>query len=231
MSLPDFLHFNRDCPICGEPLDLYMQWEYSTLWKAHQNAPDTYTFTPFKLISDKIKKEDTIIICEAYNSIETYFSTPALAEIFKAKEAYFFYLCNEAGFADRGEPATDYEINLYRGCYFRSSVTFKMKQHSKKNWKLEESKEEQASLINKAESFSFKNITEELEKIYMLNLDSVDNLTKLWHYSATPEQRKDENYEPKLFEKEMPLLTVRPKFDLEHREKLLDRFESWIIMS
>ena len=231
MSLQDFLHFNKECPICREPLDLYMQWHHSTLWKGYQSAPGTYDFTPFKLKKDDLKDSDMITIKEEGLDTTTYFSSLHLDKLFNKQAIHLFFLCNDAGFVDKGEPAYDYEISLYRGCYFRSSIEYKMQKVSKKRFELAPSQEGQEKFINQEESFSFKDKSEELEKVYMLSLKSVDNVTKLWHYAATPEQKKDENFEPKLFDKELPYLSVRPKFDLENRENLISRFNSWIIMS
>jgi hypothetical protein len=70
-----------------------------------------------------------------------------------------------------------------------------------------------------------------LEKVYLVNLDHENSHTQLWHYSVTDEQKKQEHFKPNVFDKKMPLLTVRPKLDLEEREKLITRFDNWILMS
>jgi hypothetical protein len=92
---------------------------------------------------------------------------------------------------------------------------------------------EPTDLLNRDESFIFKTSNSAgLEKVYALNLDYENKHTKLWYYSTTPEQRKEEDFDPNIFEKtDLPLLNHRPDFSLEHRDKLLDRFSSWILLS
>lgn len=231
MSFHQFLHFNRDCPSCGEPLDLYMQWHNSTLWKAHQPKPDTYTFHPYKMKKGEMSNDDSIIIVEKDNILDLYFSSQKIKDEAERQNMHFFFLCNENGFVEKGDPVYDYEINIYKACYFRSSVEMQMKKSSKKKILLSQTIPEQEKFTNQEESFAFISHHDELEKVYILSLKSVEDMTKLWHYTATREQKANENFEPKLFDKEMPLLTVRPKFDLENRERLIDRFDSWILIS
>ena len=87
------------------------------------------------------------------------------------------------------------------------------------------------NLINSDESFSLKRKIDDLEKVYMVNIGYENKLTMLWYYTCTDEQAKDKDYNPKIFEKQLPLLKTRPNFDLKDRDKLFSRLDNWIIMS
>ena len=47
----------------------------------------------------------------------------------------------------------------------------------------------------------------------------------------TAEQRQDITFKPSIFEKELPELTVRPKLGIEDRDKLINKLDSWVLMS
>lgn len=236
MNLSRFLHYNHHCPICNEPLTLYMQWVSSICFKGTQVESNLYQFKPFKGTNKDMQTDDLwmehVLLLDKGDDIETQMSSNKLMGESKKFQIYFFYLCNPGGFKDKSWG--DYEINLYRGCYYRSTPFLEYQRNDDqegKKWTLEVTNPEQQELINKDESFSVKHRTEALERVYMLNLDYERKETTLWHYSATEEDRKKDNFKPKLFEKQMPLLKNPPKVGLEDREKLLDRFDSWIIMS
>ena len=53
MSLSKFLQASNKCPLCGEPLALYMQTIDGPLWKANDNL----RFRQFKCKSPKLEDE------------------------------------------------------------------------------------------------------------------------------------------------------------------------------
>lgn len=234
MNLSKFLNFNHNCPVCEEPLTLYMQWIDSVCFKANLVGENYYEFIPFKGTNkDKITDDcwmDKIMVKDNGQVSNTTIaaSSGKLSGELKKNQIYFFYLCNPAGFKDKSWG--DYEINLFKGCYYRSTPLVQYKEMYGIET-LETINPDHANIINKDEAFSFKYKTKELDRVYMLNLDYESQDTVLWHYTATPEERKQPGFKPNLFEKHLPLLKVRPKLELEEREKLMDRFDGWIIMS
>lgn len=231
MKLNEFLNFNRMCPICQEPLHLFMQWTSSVCFKATQLDEHSYGFIPFKGTKRNIGTDgcdDEFVIINDDGSSQ--FSTSRLEQESKKFQIYFFFLCNPgAGFKDKG--VGDYEINLFRACYYRSSPFMEYKQNKDGIWTLENSLEETKEITNNDESFSFKVLSPENDRVYMLNLNYDKQETKLWFYSVPQEERQKPGFRPKLFSKTLPILKNRPDFGIENREKLLDRFDSWIIMS
>jgi hypothetical protein len=227
MSLSKFISFNNTCPICNNKLTLFMQWHGTTLWKARDlkfPKKDQIVFTPIKFV-----KEQTDIVLRLRDNGDTL--SPIIAEDRK-HTMHFFYLCNEGGIDITSEASADYEINLYRGCYYRSSADMEFKKNADKQWVLSEVREDGTDIVSQEESFSFKkNLDPDLERVYMLSIKSLEDCTDLWFYETNSEQRAQENYEPKLFEKKMPLLKTRPKLDIRDRDQLLSRLDSWIIMS
>lgn len=86
-------------------------------------------------------------------------------------------------------------------------------------------------LIQKDESFAVNQIIGNMEKVYIMNSDNEKKETTLWHYTVTDEEKKIKGFRPKMFEKTLPLLNQRPKLGPDDREKLIERFDGWIIMS
>lgn len=232
MDITQFIQFNNSCPICGENLTLYMQWEHSVCLKSQQVNSKHLHFEPFKIMKSLDEGNHSVDIIKNDTHLNIKLNSNKLQEISKTTQVYFFYLCNESGFKDKG--GYDFEISLYKGCYYRSTPWLKFKRtKSKRNGRLllDASNELNKDLIMKDESFSFKSTINDVERVYMLNLDYEGQETSLWHYSATEEQKSQAGFKPNLFEKKIPLLNKRPDFSLENRDKLIDRFDSWILMS
>lgn len=233
MNLSKFLNSDHLCPICKEPLNLYMQWNGqwrdSKCFSAQMLEPNLFKLTPFKGPDDQagvpFNKMDYFLTLSNRETATVESSSDKLNITKDGLKFYFFYLCNPLGFKDKG--VGDYHINLYKGCYYKSTPFMKL---SKDNKTIEMFDPLNKSFI-KDESFSFKKITDTLERVYALNLNSETKETTLWHYSCTPEQKADEHFTPNLFEKKMPFLNVRPKFGPENREKLISRLDNWILMS
>lgn len=228
MKLNEFIHFNQRCPICDNDLTLYLQMKDSTCFRAHKKKKNNYHFQPFKCINKSISPLDHIDLYDYGRDVETKFSSSQMAAEAKRSQLYFFYLCNEQGFE---EADNDFTINIYGGCYYRSSPFLEYQKTAKKTWLLKTINPDHNNLINHDEMFSFSREINDIEKVYMLNLNSHNNKTVFMHYSVNEEQRKDKDYAPNLFEKEISNLIARPNFSITNRDKLLDRFDSWIIMS
>jgi hypothetical protein len=228
MSLLNFLNFNKCCPICDRPLQLYMQWIDSHLFKSEEvTEGNLYKFVPFKRDIGEFAPTDFIelerikrsFIMSYKSSIEYY------VKDISSTNMYFFFLCNENSFNDVG--FNDYEIQLYKACYFRSTPIIKLKKH-KEVWKLNFSP--YTNLTNKNEAFSIIQKIEENNKVYMVNIDYHHSNTTLWHYSFTKSDESKEDFVPKTFEKKIEHLPKRP-FNFKDQNKLIKKFDSWILVS
>lgn len=241
MKLCEFLHFNHHCPICGEKLTLFMQWFTRTNAVCFKGVPidqDLYRFMPY--LGGEAEKgevnfwEEGMLLKDYGESFETQIINSRLMQEAKKYQIYFFYLCNPKGFDTKNKAFGDYDISMYKGCYFRSTVEMEFRRdddQESKNWSLQVTNPDSIDIVNKEESYAIKTRNDKVEKVYLINLDNEQKTTTLWHYSVTEEQRKIKDWEPKLFKTEMPLLPSRPDVSEENREKLVNRFDSWIIMS
>lgn len=232
-NLHNFLAFNEACPVCGNPLTLYLQWLDSVCFKAEKRGPGRYHFEQFKCTELAIA-DQYIDLLSRIQHTETRFSSNRIAEAAKTHQMYFFFLCNQDGIkTTRSFTNTkdDYEINIYKSCYWRSTPLMEYKKQDDQRWQLETVNPDEASLVNADEVFSFKKTVGDEEKVYTLQLGYGEDKTGFMFYSVNEEQKKDNNFEPNIFDKTMPLMGTRPDFSLEHREKLIDRFDSWILVS
>lgn len=230
MSLCNFLQFNDTCPVCGNALTLYMHVAKSALWRSKPVSHGTYVFEQFLLKKEEWSNQDYMTLLDQGDTFEILFNSSKLNLASKEWELYFFKACGGAeAFKDN---KFDYDINWYDICYHRSSPYYYFMYYDE-NKKLEPMAPEYSVLINRDESFIFKTCNDVgLEKVYALSLDHEDKCTKLWYYATTPEQRQQEDFDPNIFEKtDLPLLSHRPDFSLEHRDKLLDRLSGWILLS
>lgn len=227
MKFNEFINFNQRCPVCDNDLTLYLQMKDSTCFRSNKPKHNHYHFEPYKCINKSISESDYIDVYNYGKDFETKFSSSQMAAEAKKSQLYFFYLCNQNGFESARED--DYNINIYDGCYYRDTPFLEYQKTAKKTWILKTIDPDHESLINQKEVFSFSRIVEGTEKVYMLHLNS--NKTVFMHYSVSEEQKKDKDYSPNVFEKEVPHLTNRPNFSINNRDRLLDRFDSWIIVS
>lgn len=232
MKFDKFIDFNSRCPICDEPLTMYLQIMGSTYLKGIPilgSSNRSYRFEQIKNI-DKTFKDEYINV--NFNDTDTYmkFSSINLKKKLLKSQLYFSYLCNENGFKVK-EHDSYYEVYLYHGCYYRSTILLDFVRDKSGECLIKPAVKGTHKLINSDEAFSLKRKVDDLEKVYMVNISYENKNTTLWYYTCTDEQAKDKDYTPKIFEKQLPLLKTRPNFDLKDRDKLFARLDNWILMS
>lgn len=231
MNLCQFLNFNKDCPVCGEPLTLYAGIFDGPLWKAFRPSKEVYHFEQFKVKNTEFGKDDFFWLTNSNGIFDIDFSSAKLYQNSKSWRFLFFYMCNEAGFEDA--PRDNYAINPCTACYYRSSPFLEFKQNEDKNWRL-------TTLTGvdpidgevKDEIFAFP-VPQPGggEKMYVLNMDYENKSTILRYYIITKEEKADEDFDPKMLKLNLPLPGGRPNFDMANRAALISRFDSWILMS
>jgi hypothetical protein len=204
------------------------------LWKAEQPKKGEYQFHQFLMKQEGLCPDDYMTMSIDDGPLMAPRSEcPKLIQDSKAWQFFFFKACGTEAFEDN---KTDYDINVYDICYYRSSPFYEFVRSSVDGefWGLRAFSEIREGLTNRDETFVFKTMNEEeLEKVYILNLDHESENTKLWYYTTTPEQReKQEAFEPKFFEKtDLPLLRSPPNLSSENRDKLVAKLDTWILMS
>lgn len=225
MDYCNFLNSCSVCPSCGENLTLYLQIINGGLFKANRLDENTYRFIDAKASNDPDYYTD-VIIGEG-GSFKSEYKLSSLVNNFKNYEYFLFYLCNLNGIVLKGS-GTDYEINLYKSCYYRSTPVLRHYNLDNDDWEFY--KDSDGKVINKNESFRFSELKSGTEYIYMLSLDYEESKIKFWHYTVNEEQ-KASGSGVKLFEKELPLMNERPDFSIENRSVLLNKFYNWVLLS
>jgi hypothetical protein len=232
MKLFNFITGSRRCPICDNPLSLCLQIVDDTLFLGSQRSNGSFLFQPFRNIKNK-RDDDTITLTVGEDSIDFAMSSNHMTELFGKSQFFTYYICNIDGFSvkDKTDPAP----GLYESCYYKASpiqsIVKEVTAEDQVIWKIKPVAEAAENLVIATEQYAFKKSNEELTKAYMVSLDHEEKKTLFWHYAFTPEQEANEDYEPKIFEKVMPLLPHGLKMEIENRENLFSKFESWILMS
>lgn len=219
MHLNDFLNFNNSCPICNKELTLYMQIRDSFCLKGTR-VNENYHFT--QCFTDD--SNNNKIILENRNNSHRIITSRSIKKILNDNMFFFFYLCNEKGMIAE---YADYYIDIYYGCYYRSSFDLKLNNNKTKFCN------KNIININSNEGFSITSIdnNKDIEKVFLLNFDYTNNVTDFYFYSSSEEERNEENFKPKLLIQSMPILLNRPYFDNESKIRLIQKMESWVMMS
>ena len=232
MDLCEFLHVHHNCPVCGEPLTLYCQILDGPLWKAQRISTEVWGFEQFKNINKDFQNhDDWFWLTDTGNNFDIEFSSSKIYQSSKTWTLFFFYMCNEDSVEE--VPGEGYGINPYLACYVATTPFLEFKENQDKHWRLALSDPFDTIAGNvRDEIFTFKAMQPNgNEKVYILNIDNETKATILRYYVATPEEMKDKDFEPKVLKLDLPQLGTRPNFNLEDRQKLIDRFDGWIIMS
>jgi hypothetical protein len=218
-----------------------MQWGGSELdyvkklFKASQSNDDTIRFEEHEYSKNKpnsgfgnTKKSQEIVMLlkkDGDNYVANFNTLSAQKMAKDQKSLYFYYLCNPRAISDLGY---DHQIDIYYGCYYRSTPLIKLDEYESKQQLLVKYIQDNG-IINRDEYYVVKNKTGNLEKVYVIVLDNEEKKTVFHHYTVTDEEASKEDFEPKLLEREMPLLNNRINF--EDKERLFNRLDSWVIMS
>lgn len=224
----EFLQFNNKCPICNNQLTLYAQVLRSTCFKTElSNDSEFIHMKPFRIKGELSDNEEMLIKDDGHLQFRDVHTSQKLN--IKQDQMYFFYLCNENGFMTKGS-VDDYNISIYKGCYYRSSQLFNLnKSDNSKEWVLGDS--ELDDFINKTENFSISTKDSSLEKIFTLQFDYEINKTTFYYYTATADQRRMKDFSPSIFEKTFDQLMNNLDFSISNREKLINKLNNWVIFS
>jgi hypothetical protein len=223
MTLNKFIQQKQTCPICAEPLQLYMQFVNSRCFRAKEIDNSVYRFDPFVVgdVSNSNKNEHFFVSGETGDYQIIYKDNPP--PDLENHAVFFFYLCNPAGFNKKSK---GYEINAYKGCYYRSTPYLEIKKDGKLEFTVEK------EIDSKDEVFCLRDRLSNSERVFIFSLAHAANKTKLWYYSVTEEDRKQKGFKPKLFSKELPLVRSEIKvLTKEEKVKMIERLDGWILMS
>ena len=233
MNLPQFLHVNEHCPVCNEPLSLFAQVVNGPLWKAKRPAPGILHFDQFECKTNALEADDFFWLDERSDDVLIDFSTSRTNQAAKTWTMFFFYLCNPKAIEDVTK--TNYGINPYVACYYRSTPFLELRRDDGGNGILELKEVMGQDPIPgdiRDEIFTLKDVKpNDDEKVYVLSFDYEVKNTTLRYYQITPEDRKNKYFDRSIFKKDLPLLSVRPNFELKSREQLINRLNTWVLLS
>jgi len=230
MNISEFVN-NDTCPLCGKKMTLFVRHRKEALWKAErQTQPSGYYFQQHLVKNNKLGEKDAFILDIEGDKFNIHCNSSALQREIRTWQFFFFYVCNPNAITKEWQT---YKINTYEACYIRNSIFMEMMPTTTETgdteWVMSPVMRDSTN-INRDETFSLSTKTEaQTEKVYFLTLNYEKKTTNLFHYSATKEQNEDANYEPNVFQKEMPLMSVRP--DFSDRGKLIERLDAWVLMS
>lgn len=211
MNLCTFLNMDNKCPVCGDPLHLFMQITDDELWEANTFNDSICKFTPIKT-----KFDDFIILKNNKNTIDIQFSSNYIFNFLKSKEMFFFSLCHKFGIE----------------CYLRTSSTVKFNHHTENVWSIDSVSDKYSDNFVRNEMFTFKELSDNgSEKIFILNFDFKFNKTRFKYYSFTSEEKKSNCFTPQILELDFPLLYDKFNFKMDQRKLLISKLKSWIILS
>lgn len=229
MNLSKFID-NNVCPMCGKALTLCVRARNNSLWKAARRThPTGYLFQQHLIKNKNLSEKDSFILDVEGDNYNIHCNSNSLKNETRTWQFFLFYICNDGAIVKEFDK---YYINTHDSCYIRNSTMLQFTPEGEGEdikWNLGPVISDSTN-PDKSEIFSLKTKTEsKVEKIYSLTLNYEAKTTKLYHYTVTEEQAKDAQYEPNVFQKEMPLMTVRPNFS--DKPKLIERLDSWILMS
>lgn len=236
MNLAEFLDFNQDCPVCGEPLTLYAQISDGPLWKARKPTPSVYHFDQFKGANPDFTRDDFFWVTKgntmtSNTGFDIDFSSSRIYQNSKTWEFFFFFMCSDSGIEDA--PRENYAINPCTACYYRSSPFLEFQEKEEGHWRLSHARgTDPIPGGTRDEILAFRVDTlSGGEKMYLLNIDHEANNMTMQYYNVSEKEKYDTEFEPNFLQLKLPIPKVRPNFDLTQRERLISRFDSWILMS
>lgn len=221
MKISKFINYNELCPCCGNKLNLFMATNLNSnpiLWKG-KVFEKHLEFTR----KDDPKEKFNIIETQDDHILEKY---STFTKHLWVHNFWFFYICNPKAIKIKDIPY-DFEIAAFESCYYRASPLMQCINISTR--KIEIVNLDEENYENLEQTYSVKYDTESETKAYLLSLDYKENKSKLWYCRYPIESFKKDN--AKTFEIEMPLIKNVPNFLPEHRDKLIEKFQSWILMS
>jgi len=213
-ELIDFI--DKDiCPCCGNKTHLYIKMLYSDLFKMD---PDTGIFNP---VSSKDKKSCMVM----FNS--SFKLNKEIYEKNKNADMYFFRICNESAIESKDD--SDFELNVHDLCYYKSTKFLKFRETDGRIFfNISEDIEESDGIIS-FEAYSFTLDTDTEHKSYMMRIDNILQKTSIWHYTCSQEDLNNEDYDPKIFHKEID--AIKKNINFSDKEKVINMISNWILIS
>jgi len=216
LKLIEFFNYNSICPICNNPLTLYLQWVDSFSFKCKQK--DNVLKFNLYLDFDPNKNTTNDYLLLDKNNLHLTFSSNSMLHEAERFFSYFFYLCNPFS-VNKVSYGTN-QINVYKACYYRVSPvleiindTFKVVNPDHQN------------LVNKEESFSLSKFDNDKEKIFIVSSNFENNKLTFWHYILNQKNKSS------LLKKEIPLPPFNLDLSLHNRNNLIKRLEGWVTLA
>jgi hypothetical protein len=234
MDFKGFFDFGWNCPSCDNNLSLYFQISGGSCFKLDHMRDNKYLFLPLfsKDYSNNPENAVQLKIGDD-NRCELFCKNYKILDELKNETAYLFFLCKEQGFKLNGDNKyagkhnQDYEINLYKGCYYRASPILYLSDNF-----ILETLEAHKDLTNGDEVIALNRMSNgDLFRVYMLHVCYENNSTIMYYYSCTPEQSANKEFIPNILEKSLPIPRRKLDFSLKNRDKLLNKLDNWILMS
>lgn len=228
MNLSNFLKSNNVCALCGKQLDLFLQVTDGPLWKAISNEDNIIKFQQVHCINRSFLDEQISLVYDKDN-YQLEINNNTLASIAKTWALHLFYFCGNIQNNVSSDFNDDYIIDALEMCYYTSSSFFEFSGNNRNlqlcagAMKLDN--------FTRDEIFVFQVLDNFIHKIYILSFYYEDKFTIFKYFIPIDNETNPNEITADVFEKVLPLMQVRPDFSLDARHKLIERFNSWILMS
>lgn len=197
------------CPLCGKELTLFLKDLINSIRLKGTKFSSETRFKQFQCIDDNISKLDLIFLT---NSGDIILSQDLEKEKVKDWKFCFFYLCQVDSLRQKLYGDEDYDIDITKACYYRSSPTLQFPCDD---------------IVLGYENFSLHKETNDGEKVFFASLNYVEEKLGFWYYFIPNSEKENPNFEPPVLEKTFPL----PKQWNFDKNELIKKFESWVIMA
>lgn len=230
----------QTCPLCKNELTLYFQVaNQGSLFAIDKIKENERQFSQKYLIDKSLsvvdyftiknidKNKDPIANSELSSNYfyQIIFNTPNIRNYFtNTKHLVAFLLCNNDAMI---EEYGDYTISTQKACYYLSSQQLFINQDGL----FEKVENKEIDSFSNIEGLSVSNTDDQgTDYVNVLCRDFSLNKTTLWNYKVSKDDKLKPDFEPSIFTKEFDFIVDDLSFE-GGKEKLMDRLNSWVILT
>jgi hypothetical protein len=207
-----FLDIDKICPVCGNIRNLYIKIGDKILKETSKN-----NFTSFKCCN-----EGDYVNISYNNNLE-------IKSNFKIIDVIFYLTCNEDIFCEYKTFNTI--ICVFYSCSTVQSETFFFIKGELIPLHSDKLLENNINL----DCFTYNDKTDYCYRFYNVNYDYYNERVNFYCYNIPFKEEDNEYYIPTIFDKKLPLFYKSPselkKLNLSNSTKMIEKFESWKILS
>jgi len=228
-ELKSFLNSKQTCKKCNKPTSLYLQLHYGDCFKFQsKDGDDTLVFV--KMDENKNGTDNYLSINlpdEAMNPSIMYFEDK------KNIKFHCFFLCNQDALRSKtsgDNKEINWDISAAQSCYTKSSINYTVSVDPILSAGISYivPADKSKPIEVKRECFSYNKKIDDVDHVYVADFDYELDRTKIFAYKASDDDRKNKDWKPNIFEKEVAIFN---KLDFSNEALMTNKFDTWIVMS